>query len=79
MAVTVKSKDELAVPRAVQRQACIKAGQRVQFKVSGGIISILPNLPPADDEYTPAHDGNRFIRSRHRSFDGRAAERSAGF
>jgi bifunctional DNA-binding transcriptional regulator/antitoxin component of YhaV-PrlF toxin-antitoxin module len=54
MTVTVKSQDELVVPRAVQRRAGIKAGQRVQFKVSGGIISIIPELPTADDEYTPA-------------------------
>ncbi len=54
MTVTVKSNDELGVPRAVQRQAGIKAGQRVRFKVSGGIISIIPDLPAADDEYTPA-------------------------
>ncbi len=31
-----------------------KAGDRLEFKVSGGIISILPKLPSADDdEYTP--------------------------
>jgi len=54
MTVTVKSKEELVVPRAVQRRAGIKAGQRVQFKVSGGIISIIPDLPIADGEYTPA-------------------------
>jgi hypothetical protein len=31
-----------------------KMGQRVRFKVSGGIISIIPDLPVADDKYTPA-------------------------
>jgi hypothetical protein len=30
------------------------AGDQVQFKVSGGMINIIPNLPAADDEYTPA-------------------------
>jgi bifunctional DNA-binding transcriptional regulator/antitoxin component of YhaV-PrlF toxin-antitoxin module len=54
MTVTVKSKDALVVPRAVQRKAGVKVGQRVKFKVSGGIISIIPDLPAADDEYTPA-------------------------
>ncbi len=54
MTVTVKSKDELVVPRTVRRRAGLKDGQRVQFKVSGGIISIIPDLPPANDEYTPA-------------------------
>jgi hypothetical protein len=26
----------------------------VEFRVSGGIINIIPSLPSADDEYTPA-------------------------
>jgi hypothetical protein len=25
----------------------------VEFKVSGGVITIIPKLPSADDEYTP--------------------------
>lgn len=54
MTVTVKSKSSLAVPPQVQRQAGIKAGDRVEFRVSGGIINIIPKLPSADDEYTPA-------------------------
>ena len=54
MTVLVKSKDELVVPRSVRRRAGIKSGDRVQFKVSGGIINIIPSLPTADDEYTPA-------------------------
>ena len=54
MTVTVKSKTTLTVPPQVQRQAGIKAGDRVEFKVSGGIINIIPELPSADDEYTPA-------------------------
>jgi bifunctional DNA-binding transcriptional regulator/antitoxin component of YhaV-PrlF toxin-antitoxin module len=54
MTVTVKSKEELVVPRAIRRKAGIRVGQRVKFKVSSGIISIIPDLPSADDEYTPA-------------------------
>jgi AbrB family looped-hinge helix DNA binding protein len=54
MTVVVKSKDELVVPRSVRRQAGIKSGDRVVFKVSGDIINIIPELPTADDEYTPA-------------------------
>jgi len=54
MTVTVKSRAGFAVPPGVQRKAGIKAGDRVQFKVSGGIINIIPELPTADDEYTPA-------------------------
>ena len=28
-------------------------GDRLEFKVSGGMINIVPKLPSADDEYTP--------------------------
>jgi len=54
MTVIVKSKDELVVPRSVRRRAGIKSGDQVEFRVSGGIINIIPELPTADDEYTPA-------------------------
>jgi bifunctional DNA-binding transcriptional regulator/antitoxin component of YhaV-PrlF toxin-antitoxin module len=53
MTVTVKNKTPLVVPPSVRRQAGLKSGQRIEFKVSGGIISILPKLSAADDEYTP--------------------------
>jgi bifunctional DNA-binding transcriptional regulator/antitoxin component of YhaV-PrlF toxin-antitoxin module len=53
MTVTVRSKTSLIVPPQVQRRAGIKPGDRVEFKVSGGIINIIPELPSADDEYTP--------------------------
>jgi bifunctional DNA-binding transcriptional regulator/antitoxin component of YhaV-PrlF toxin-antitoxin module len=53
MTVTVKNKSALTVPTEVQRQAGIKIGDRLEFRVSGGIITILPDLPTADDEYTP--------------------------
>jgi AbrB family looped-hinge helix DNA binding protein len=54
MTTTVKEKNQLVVPPSVQRRAGIKTGDRLEFKVSGGIINIIPKLPPADDEYTPA-------------------------
>lgn len=55
MTVTVKDNaTDLVVPASVRRQARIKAGDQVEFKVSGGIINIIPKLPSADDEYTPA-------------------------
>jgi bifunctional DNA-binding transcriptional regulator/antitoxin component of YhaV-PrlF toxin-antitoxin module len=53
MTVTVKSKVPLVVPMAVRRKAGLKSGQEIEFKVSGGVINIVPKLPPADDEYTP--------------------------
>jgi bifunctional DNA-binding transcriptional regulator/antitoxin component of YhaV-PrlF toxin-antitoxin module len=53
MTVTVKNRASLAIPPQVQRRAGIKPGDRVEFKVSGGIINIIPELPSANDEYTP--------------------------
>ncbi len=32
----------------------MRPGGQVEFRVSGGVINIVPKLPPADDEYTPA-------------------------
>ena len=52
MTTTVKNKIGLTVPPAVQHQAGFKPGDVVEFKVSGGVITILPKLPTAD-EYTP--------------------------
>ena len=55
MTVTVKTKSAAwGVPPEVKRQAGIKPGDVLEFKVSGGVITILPKLPTADDEYTPA-------------------------
>lgn len=56
MTVAVKNnnKTPLVVPRAVRRRAGFKSGQELEIKASGGVITILPKLPPADDKYTPA-------------------------
>lgn len=53
MTVIVTKKSALSVPSEAQRQASIKAGDRLEFKVSGGVITISPELPGADDEHTP--------------------------
>lgn len=53
MTIVVKKRTDLVVPTSVQRRAGIKAGDRLEFKVSGGVITILPKRPRADDEYTP--------------------------
>src|SRR5207237_2417627 len=53
MTVTLKDKTQLVVPSSVQRRAGLKAGDRLEFKVSGGVITITPKLPSADDQYTP--------------------------
>src|SRR5271157_6436587 len=52
MTATVKNRIGLTVPPSVQHQAGFKTGDVVEFKVSGGVITIVPRLPRADDEYT---------------------------
>src|ERR1700682_3489204 len=54
MTVVVKNKNRLLIPPSIQRRARIKTGDRLQFNVSGGVITIIPELPSAHDEYTPA-------------------------
>jgi len=55
MTVAVKNnnKTPLVVPPAVRRKAGFKCGQVLEFKASGGAITIIPKLPAAADEYTP--------------------------
>jgi hypothetical protein len=53
MAVVTKNKTPLVVPVAVQRKAGLVAGQKVEFRASGGVITITPKPPSADDEYSP--------------------------
>jgi AbrB family looped-hinge helix DNA binding protein len=55
MTVTVKDKTtDLVVPASVRRRAGIKAGDQLEFKVSGRIINIIPKVPSAEDDYTRA-------------------------
>ena len=53
MNTTLKNNTQLVVPPSIQKRAGLKIGDQVEFKVSGGIINIIPKLPSADDEYTP--------------------------
>jgi bifunctional DNA-binding transcriptional regulator/antitoxin component of YhaV-PrlF toxin-antitoxin module len=55
MTVTVRNrtKTPLVVPPSVRREAGHKNGEDLEFRVSGGVITILPKLPAADGEYTP--------------------------
>ncbi len=52
MTFTVKTKPG-TLPDEVRQQAGIKIGDMLEFKVSGGVVTVLPKLPTADDEYTP--------------------------
>ena len=54
MTTVVKKKTPIVVPESLRRRAGIKPGDRLEFKVSGGIINIIAQVPSADDEYTPA-------------------------
>jgi bifunctional DNA-binding transcriptional regulator/antitoxin component of YhaV-PrlF toxin-antitoxin module len=56
MTVAVKNNNKvpLVVPPAVRRKAGFKSGEEIEFRASGGRIIILPKLPTATDEYTPA-------------------------
>jgi bifunctional DNA-binding transcriptional regulator/antitoxin component of YhaV-PrlF toxin-antitoxin module len=54
MTIVVNNKTGLVVPPSVRRQAGIKNGERVEFRVSGGVINIVPRLPSAAAECTPA-------------------------
>lgn len=54
MTVTVKNRTPLVVPPAVRRQAGLKSGDKLEFKVSGRVITIVPKPQPVGDEYTPA-------------------------
>jgi AbrB family looped-hinge helix DNA binding protein len=46
MTVTLKPKAEIIVPKSIRRKAGIKPGDRVEFSVSGRVISIVPKLTP---------------------------------
>jgi antitoxin component of MazEF toxin-antitoxin module len=69
MTVTVKKKTPLVVPPAIQRQAGLTVGRQVEFRASGGVITITPKLPPVGDEYTS---------DQRRSIDRRLAEARKG-
>ena len=64
MTVAVKNdnKTPLVVPRAIRRKAGFKSGQELEMKAAGGVITILPKLPSAADEYTT--DQRRIIDAR---------------
>ena len=47
MTILVKPKTELTVPSSLQRQAGIKTGDRLEFRVSPGTITITTTARPA--------------------------------
>jgi bifunctional DNA-binding transcriptional regulator/antitoxin component of YhaV-PrlF toxin-antitoxin module len=59
VAVRNNNKMPLVVPPAVRRKAGFKSGQELEFKASGGVITIVPKLPSAVGEYT--HEQRRIV------------------
>jgi bifunctional DNA-binding transcriptional regulator/antitoxin component of YhaV-PrlF toxin-antitoxin module len=54
MTVIVKNKTRTpVVPPSVRRRAGHRNGEDLEFSVSGGVITIAPKRPAADDEHTP--------------------------
>ncbi|MBI3207894.1 MAG: hypothetical protein HYZ37_03215 [Candidatus Solibacter usitatus] len=53
MTIIVDEKNCSIFPVSVRRRAGIKTGSELEVKVNGGIVSFIPKLPAADDEYTP--------------------------
>ena len=49
MTVTVRNKTPLTVPDQVRRRAGFKPGDKVEFKVSGGMVTILPKPALTND------------------------------
>lgn len=64
MTIAVKNDNKmpLVVPTTVRRKAGFKSGEELEFRASGGVITIVPKLPVADEEYTP--DERRAIDQR---------------
>ncbi len=54
MAAIAKKGSPLVVPSAIRRKAGFKSGENLEFKASGGVITIVRKFPPARDEYSPA-------------------------
>lgn len=54
MRIIVKENSPIVIPDSFRRRAGLKAGDRLEFRLSGGIINIIPHVPSAKDEYTPA-------------------------
>jgi AbrB family looped-hinge helix DNA binding protein len=65
MSITVKSKTDLIVPASVRRRAGLRAGDRVEFKVSSRTITITPVGPatykPTKSELAAIHKGEAEI------------------
>jgi AbrB family looped-hinge helix DNA binding protein len=71
MTVTLTSNTEITVPKSIRRKAGIKPGDRVEFSVTGRMISIIPKLSPdelQDDREIRDPKIRAAIRKSHQEF-----------
>jgi bifunctional DNA-binding transcriptional regulator/antitoxin component of YhaV-PrlF toxin-antitoxin module len=54
MAAIAKTGAPLVVPSAIRRKAGFRGGEDLEFKATGGVITIVRKPPVASNEYTPA-------------------------
>ena len=62
MTVIVKARNRLSSAAKRAPAGRHQGGDGLEFKVSGGVINIVPKLPSADDEYTP--EQRRIVNAR---------------
>ena len=53
MTITIKKEGVIVLPKEIKRKANFKVGRKFDVVFSGGIVNIVPEVPKADDEYTP--------------------------
>lgn len=53
MTITLTNAIHRMLPPSVRSKAGFKAGDQVEVNTSGGIVTLIPKLPTAADEYTP--------------------------
>ena len=62
MIITVDQNTRRIFPPSIRRQVGFKTGDQLEVRARGGIVSLIPKLPTADDEYTP--EQRRYIDAR---------------
>ena len=53
MTITVDENTRRIFPPSIRGQVGFKTGDQLEVRARGGIVSLIPKLPTADDEYTP--------------------------
>lgn len=51
--ITLTDEIQRILPPHIRRMAGFKAGDQVEIKASGGVVTLSPKLRSADSEYTP--------------------------